>query len=370
MNSKILELCYHYLALSLAIIVLNPKMNELNHSITKQRATRIMLFTSIVILFDIASGVFLSDGYAGTSSFMGPFRIILSIFSPAIAILILITYIVAAGKTLSVTHKCWAASLISTYCIYRCYSGSKQPIAFLILAFIIAKLVCCGPIIMKTKHLVMSTLLIPLVGLNFFLGNIMRFYQRGYIETNNLIERISAIKTSFGNIFRAVSSRMGFFDYYVESSENSLYPPYISFKYYFKSITDKLSPGFDVFGVPYASRMFTYARNGSLPKTGMNSDQVTLFGETSVIFSFFSIIMFFLMILFFKFLLKRRPEKDPFLNLLYAAIIFRAYWGWLYGFGFDMFICIDVIYNLIFFFCMAWFCRMRLCRQQNLLIKQ
>jgi len=76
------------------------------------------------------------------------------------------------------------------------------------------------------------------------------------------------------------------------------------------------------------------------------------------------------MILFFKFLLKRRPEKDPFLNLLYAAIIFRAYWGWLYGFGFDMFICIDVIYNLIFFFCMAWFCRMRLCRQQNLLIKQ
>lgn len=368
-NSKIMELCYHYLALSIAIIVLNPKINKLSHYITKHRADKIMWFASIVILFDIVSGEFLSDGYGGTSSFMGHFRIILSVFPSAIAVLIIITYIVAAGKTLARSHKYWAVSLISTYVIYRSYSGSKQPIAFLILAFIIAKMICYGPIIIKSKHLIMSILLIPLVGLNFFFANIMRFYQRGIIGTDSVINELSMIKSAFRDILYSVSYRMGYFDYYVESSENSLYPPYISFKYYFMSITDKLTPGFDVFGVVYASRMFRYARDGAMPAT-MHSDQVTLFGEASVIFRFFSIIMFFVMILFFSFLIKRRPEKDPFLNILYSAIIFRAYWGWLYGFGFDMFFCVDLVYNIVFFFCMAWFCRIRLHKRKKLLIKQ
>jgi hypothetical protein len=328
-----------------------------------------MWFASLVILFDIVSGEFLSDGYGGTSSFMGHFRIILSIFPAAIAVLITITYIIAAGKTLARSHKYWAVLLISTYVIYHSYSGSKQPIAFVILAFIIAKMIYHGPIIIKSKHLIMAILLIPLVGLNFFFANIMRFYQRGIIGADIVIEKMSMIKNSFWDIFCAVNSRMGYFDYYVEASENSLYLPYISFKYYYMSITDKLTPGFDVFDVVFASRMIPYARNGVMPAT-TNAEQVTLFGETSVIFSFFSIIMFFVMIMFFRFLIKKRPEKDPFLNILYSAIIFRAYWGWLCGFGFDMFLCVDLIYNIIFFFCMAWFCRIRLHKRKRLLIKQ
>lgn len=364
-NSKIMELCYHYLALSIAIIILNPKINKLSYYIDKLKANKILLLASVAIFFDIATTEL--SGYAERSSFMGHFRIIPSIFSRNVAMLVVITYIIAAGKTLVRSHKYWATVLIVTFVAYGYYYGSKAPIILLIFYFIIAKLICYGPIIVEIRNirnLIMIIILFPLICVGFFVGNIMRFYQRGLIGIDSVIDRFWMIKNSLIDILHFVSSRLGYFDYYVESSENSLYPPYISFKYYFTSIVDKLTPGFDVFGVPYASRMFWYAREGVFHET-MHSDQVTLFGEASVIFSFFSIIMFFVMIMFFGFLVKRRPSSNSFMNIFYLAIIFHAYCRWLNGFGFDMFLCQHIVYKITFFFCMLWFCRIRFAAERK-----
>lgn len=356
-NHKIIELCYHYLALSIAIIILNPKINKLSYYINKHTANKILLLASIVIFFDIA--IYSVGGYAGMSSLMGHFSIIFSIFSRDVAMLVVITYIVAAGRTLLRIHKYWATVLIVTFVVYGYYLGSKAAIVLLILYFMIARLICYGPIIIKIRNirnLIISIILIFLVGVGFFVGDIMRYYQRGLIGVDSVINRFWMIENSLVSIFHSVSSRLGYFDYYIEYSENSLYLPYISFKYYFTSIVDKLTPGFDLFGNVYASRMFYYAREGAFPEI-MHSDQVTIFGEASVIFSFGSIMMFFIMILFFAFLIRKRPSRDPFMNIFYLAIIFHAYCRWLNGFGFDMFLCQNIVYPIIFFFCMRWFCR-------------
>jgi hypothetical protein len=244
--------------------------------------------------------------------------------------------------------------------VYRTYIGSKSAVPQIILFFIIARLVCYGPIILSFRNfrsLILRAGLFILICVNFFIANIMRFYQRGLLEGHNVADRFLMIKDSYVNILHGVSSRLGFFDYYVESSVNSLYLPYISFKYYAMSIIDKLSPGFDVFNVVYASRMFRYARSGAMPKEGMHSDQVTIFGEASVIFSFLSIVWFFIMIIGFIFLIRITPSRNPFMNIFYSATIFYVYWEWIYGFGFDMFFCSALIYGIIFFFCILWSCR-------------
>ena len=354
-NDKIIELCYHYVALALAVIILNPKINKLNYYIDKRIAKKILSFSSVIIFFDIAMSAV--SGYAVGSSFMGHFSIIISVFSRNIAMLFLITYIVAAGKTLPRSHKYWAAVLILTYVIYGLYYGSKAPIVLLIFYFIIARLICYGPIIIDIKKLIRTTMLLPLIGVSFFVGNTMRFYQRGLIGVDSVIDRLRMIGNSLTGVLHAVSSRLGYFDYYVETSENSLYLPYISFKYYFTSIVDKLTPGFDVFGSVYASRMFRYVREGVFPEI-MHSDQMTLFGEASVIFSSLSIIWFFVMIMFFGFLVKIRLSSNSFMNIFYLAIILHAYGWWLTGYGFDMFVCQDLVYPIICFCCILWFCRL------------
>ncbi len=368
-NKKILELCYHYLALSIAIIILNPKINRMNCYVDKRKTNKILLFVSAIILFHIVSIECLSVGYGGRAEFMGIFRIIPSILTPFMAILVVVVYIVFVGKNLTKGKKYWAMAIIITRTGYACYYGNKASVVLLILYFLIAKMICYGPIILSGRGVAISIILVPLSIVSYFIGNTMRFYQRGMIEIDGVIDKVRMIGSSFSDIMHSFSYRIGFFDFYVEASENSLYPPYISYKYYFTSIIDKMTPGFDVFGVTYASKMFWPARNGTMYASS-NAEQVTLFGEASVIFSFFSIIMFFIMIMFFRFLIKRRPATDPFINVFYVAIIFNAYSNWLHGFGFDMFFCIDLVYSIIFFFCMAWFCRISLHKRKRLLTKQ
>ncbi len=350
-NHKILELCYHYLALSFAIIIINPKINKFSFNPDRQKAKKILLFSSALILFGIVSDI------PQVALNLGHFIIISRVCEPTILTLILITFIIASGRFISKGYKYWAITLIIIYSAYLCYMGSKQSIVLVLLQIIIARLVCYGPIVINIRDLITTIILFPLILGNFLAGSIMRLYQRGVIEGGGVIDSFRIMGNSFINMFYSVSSRMGYFDYYVESSLNSHYLPYISFKYYFKSIVDKLTPGFDVFNVPFASRMFQYARTGVMNET-MVSDQVTLFGEASVIFSFFSPVMFFIMIMFFNFLIKKRPSNNFFMNIFYLAIVFRIYFGWINGFGFDMFFITDLVCNILFFLCILIFWRL------------
>ena len=353
-NGKILELSYHYLALSLAIVILNPRIGRSNYYVDKRVAKKVLWFSSAIIFFDMAMSIV--SGYGQLSSLMGPFSIVIAVFSRNTAMLFVMTYVVAAGRTLSRSHKYWAAALIVSFVVHGLYSGLKGSIALLIIYYMLATLLCYGPISINAKKVVRAAMLLPLIGLSFFTGDIMRYFQRGVIGGEGVVDRFRMIGSASSNILYTVSSRLGLFDYYVEASENSLYLPYISFKYYCTSIVDKLTPGFDVFGSVYASRMFAYARQGGFPKI-MHSDQMTLFGEASVMFSSLSIIWFVGMIVFFAFLVRIRPSSDSFINIFYVAVVFHAYWEWLYGFGFDMFLCQATIYPIICVSCMLWYCR-------------
>jgi len=364
-NQKILELCYHYMALSLAIIIINPKIRKIGFQVDKQKANRILLLSFIMVFLNIATIEWLGYGLRGNGvGSLGNFISIIRVFNSSTAMLILVTYIIAAGKTLPNSHKYWAFALIIINTGYCCYIGSKGAVAIILSQVIIARLICYGPIVINSKDLIALIILFPIALGNFFIANIMRCYQRGIIGIDQVTNWLLDAGKYITDTLLSLSSRIGFFDYYAESSLNICYRPYISFSYYFKSIVDKLTPGFEVFNVPYASRMFQFARSGVLNET-MISDQVTLFGEASVIFSYFSIIMFFVMIIFFKFLAKRKPSNSSFMNIFYQAIVFSAYFNWIYGFGFDMFFCLDLVYNFIFFFGVLWFCRLSFRRRVN-----
>ncbi len=368
-NSKMLELCYHYLALSIAIIIFNPKTGKIQCHINKHKANKIMLFVTTIFLFHIISLEFLSNGFGGRSTFMGVFNIIPSILNPYLAMLVLIVYIVSAGKNLCRSHKYWAIAIITIQTGYAYYSGKKAAILLLVLNFLIAKMIYHGPIKVNVKNAIAAIIVVPISIAGHFFGNLMRFYQRDLFGMDVVNNTVQMARNSFNNILHSFSHRIAYFDYYVEKSENDLYLPYISCEYYFKAIVDKMSPGFDVFGVLYSSKMLRYARLGNISGVS-NSEQMTLFGEASVIFSFFSIIMFIVMILFFRILIERRPTDDPFVNIFYVAIIFNAYSNWLHGFGFDMFFCIDVAYSILFFFSMVCLCHFSLHKRKEFLIKQ
>lgn len=356
-SQKMLELCYHYLALSLAIIIIKPKIKGINLHLDKIKAGRLLFLSSIMLFLTIAQVELFGYSYRGSNASLGHFVAIISIFNSGTAMLVVITYIVAAGRNISKGHKYWAFALIIINVGYYCYFGSKGPIIMVLLQIIVARLVCYGPIVLNIRDMIALAVLFPVVLVNFFVANVMRYYQRGQVGTSAVINAFLGAKEHISDTVFSLSCRTGFFDYYVESSLNSCYISYISFKYYFKSIMDKLTPGFSVFNVSFASKMFEYARSGNI-SLAMNSDQVTLFGETSVIFSYLSVIMFFVFMMFFKLLIKMRPSKDSFMNILYLVLVFSAYFYWINGFGFDTFFVLELVYKFVFFFGLLWLYRL------------
>lgn len=148
------------------------------------------------------------------------------------------------------------------------------------------------------------------------------------------------------------SYRTGYFDFTVEKLSNSAYASVVTFRQYFMAIVDKVTPGFDVFNVPFVSRSIYYAHHpNSVPGQMMNSEQLTLFGEAGLLFGW-GAPLYFLLACWLLGLLHRFLHRLAGSNMLAKNLAFlfvlQLFYYWIEGMGLDMLFILHLLHTGIF----------------------
>lgn len=166
-------------------------------------------------------------------------------------------------------------------------------------------------------------------------------YKNGYLNYTIKDEifisyKIKKTLNDFLGVIDSVIYRIGYLDFYLDKSIFEGYEKYINFNYYFKSFIDKVTPGFDVFGVPLASRSLYFSYFGYFP-SNTQSEQMTMFAESLVLFKNYYFVYYIILSIFIKFLLilNRKIFKHKFLFNLATFYLLFFYFNLLTGFGLD-----------------------------------
>ncbi len=153
-------------------------------------------------------------------------------------------------------------------------------------------------------------------------------------------------------VFTGLIGRLSYFEFYFEKVINrDLYKDFTSLNYYFKVIIDKLTPGFDLYNVGFASREFYKSYFDFSDQSIMRSEQVTPFAEAFILFKYYSIFYYIIVISGLVYSLKYFSKKINFLNFLIMNYIFYIFVNWILGIGLDqLFIKIELIIIFIIIF--------------------
>ncbi|MBU4451033.1 MAG: hypothetical protein KKE35_07050, partial [Actinobacteria bacterium] len=145
-----------------------------------------------------------------------------------------------------------------------------------------------------------------------------------------------------GRIF----DRIGYLDTVAEFIKYcDKYNKIINIPYYFKSIIDQLTPGFNIFSTPKASNVLYCIYNDLyIPNKieifqdrNYHSDIFTLYGEFYILFhKYFALIICFIISYLFKKIYLSINSKNEFLNYLYKSLVLYFFSGvFLDSFGLD-----------------------------------
>lgn len=264
-------------------------------------------------------------------------------------LIVVLVYLVSQRKYLSKKIIYIFLFGIGTYVIIETLIGNRSGIYNLIVFTFISILAVKSRIKMNKKIIFYSILAGVLAIILFYFANFLRnnFW---FVNENNFLETIKTFFTDFDfdvfkYIFRLVFARIGFLDMSSDLIANgSQYKQVINFQYYFKSIIDDITPGFDVFNVSRASNVLSYIYNNEgIPSTKeiftnkrYHSDLFTLFGEYYILFKgYFSLVFLFITsFLFSKFYYCIKFRK--LINIqIYRALILYIFFIWLNSYGLD-----------------------------------
>lgn len=189
------------------------------------------------------------------------------------------------------------------------------------------------------------------------LGGIDEILQgRGSIEMTSKMNS-SSLKESLDLVLpllEGFSYRSGYYDFFLEKYINPAYSDLITLKQYSMAIIDKVTPGFDVFNVPFISRSIYYAHHqGAIPGTMMNSEQITVFGEAALLFGWGGLIYLPLMCWAIAFLHKAlsRQVRDYKLGKIFVYLFtLQIFYYWIEGMGLDMLLVLHLLYTGIYMF--------------------
>ena len=323
--------------------------------------------------------------YAGISN--SALAILHHVFDLWRALILLIPAIVLYGGLLSNSERLVAICNLVLIAAVGVFTGSKSSILLIILYFLF-------PMVMKLRSsevLKLRGLIIPfvlltaLVGAGFMGGKAMRIIHindtcttdsskiemavyfrallRGQVDPETGVVKyfLNPDKGAILQLTDNFSYRTGYFDFFVEKFSNPAYLDVVTLKRYSMAITDKLTPGFDVFNVPFVSRSIYYAHHpGSVPGSMTNSEQLTVFGEAGLLFGWGALLFlpFFCWLLGGLHRILHRLAGDSMLakNLVFLFML-QLFYYWIEGMGLDMLLVLHLLHSGIFILCvgfLAW----------------
>lgn len=353
-------LAYQYLVLVICILIVNPRIPRwyLDNHISEFIYSRVLIFLLIIILYSSYLGFFILDLHNNVLTNIPSILKTIFTIKNALFVLILSSFMVEKKLFLKYKYLVFLCLILSISVIV--FQGGKSILLEIILITYIAMVVLYGPFTFKLRSILISFISIISALIMFFVGSIFRNHQiAGGWSDGGILHQLWAqatVKTTIYDFMHAISYRIGYFDFYIEIMSNPSYEKYVNFSYYFKTVVDKLTPGFDIFNVAFMSRMLYYAYYES-SSTIMNSVLVTVFAESHLLFGFFSFCLFLPLLFFFKYALLCIKTSSRLSDALFSFYLIYLFYWWLTGMGLDMWVT-TLVYDGIFTFSiisLIWF---------------
>lgn len=369
-KNSLFQLNIQYLFLFLSILIINPKFNY--YKLPKENFDNLMVINFIlklVILIMICNVTFNTFGTINYDSFQKYFAVIFNIFnSKRLSLVFTVLVFLVIHKKYEVKYFYYKIFLFYGLYFYDTIflAGSRSSLLHIILTIFLLLILYLNFNKLSFKQILFAIILIPIVQLSYLISTLYKNFIHQetfkYIPGLNFHERGKYIYQYFTEwnlvITRGLSERLGYLDFYIEKLSNkSMYEGLINFSYYFKSTVDRITPGIDFFNVPLATKAFQESYSAAAVSLGRlkepwiidttNSEQITIFAEMQILFSYFSIAIYLILFLLLKVLLK---NFDNFKDIHYQIVtifILTLFFDLLTGFGLDFF-AVQTFYSIFF----------------------
>lgn len=300
---------YQYFIMSFALLIVNPAGNTYfsNLSIDVNLCKALIWVAFFILLISLYERLF-DFGYFDT--FPAYIQILKSVFNTYISIFIL--FFVSFFKTnkLPRMYFIFLFGLIFLYIITSLLSGSRAISFSLFLFFIFFLRAKEYSLRISIKRIVIFSLLTPLIPFSFLVGSAIRriiydLEHWGSITFFPIMNQLFFQYNDFiARVIASIVSRLSYLDFSVSKiSASIIYVGYVDLSYYFKSIVDKLSPGFEIFNQPFVTRQLYWVTHTVNSEDIMNSELLPVYAEMHMLFGYYSFVFALLFCIFFRYLL-------------------------------------------------------------------
>ncbi len=350
----LIVLAVQYSFLVLCVLVVNPRIPRQNivGFIPEPIFKKILLFSSLVIAANLVRTFFFFNIHGGTLSHIP--AILKTIFTVNNVLMLIFVSSLMVEMDVLRKYKYAVGGVVIFALFPSIHEGSKSGLLQAMLLVYFAMLVVRGPLVFRLRGLFVTSVFGIGSFFLFFVGKVMRVFYVNNFEFSPhrflfFFDNFFVKQMNMSDVINAFSYRIGFLDFFIQKISNPVYEPYVNFTYYFKAIVDKMTPGFDVFGIPFASRAIYSAYNG--PSVGvLNSEVITVFGEGYLLLGFFSFLLYLALLLLMEWTFKHfNASSGAAFGLFYIYITYSFYW-WLTGSGLDMLIALMVYQGIFVFF--------------------
>lgn len=353
-SSAINYITISYSTILLSTIIFFKDQFNIINNLKNINRTRINAIVNICYVIILLNGILYYIQYNGLviSGFFGSLvAIVQTVFNSWQCFILIMPIFVFYYEEFRPHEIILALIIFGFYIINMTLIGNKSAGAQLILYLLF-------PILIKIRlvnkfnlrrYIPFTLLLAFLTWIVFLSGKFMRVFILNNYQLDVALRGIS----NFSEILIHFLYRISYLDFSVEKITNPKYAEVINLKYYMMSIVDKLTPGFDLFNVPFISRTIYYVHhNASTNTTVTNSEILTNFGESWQLFGWFSLIYYFVFIyalsLLHRCVLKCIGKGDYLYRVIVAVFFMQLVYYWIEGMGLDMFIVLHVIYTTFF----------------------
>ncbi len=383
-NNSLISLIIQYCILFLSIFFFNPKLKETKSQIDLSFVNFIISFLILLIFSNLIFNIFGEIGYDSGKKFLTVFFNIFNSIRVCLVFTIIVFIIIKKNHEIKNFYfKVFLFYII--FLIDTSLSGSRSGLFFVTLTFFILILYHLNIKNIKIKFLFLSLILFLILYFSFAVSTTLKAYN-SYINVDkyltaeliakdqNISEEnaLKLMKTNkewlkfffinnFFRHFQAITERIGYLDFYIEKQSNyeKYYKDKINLNYYYKPILDRLSPGIDLFNVPFATKVIQEEYFKKIYKEKKikkefvthitNSEQLTIFAETESLFGKFSVLYYLFVIILIKFFLFIISKFNIFLREITFGVLLVTFFDWLTCFGIDTFIVLTVYQFILVF---------------------
>lgn len=350
-------LIIQYIMLVTSIVIINPKLrrpraNDLSQACVK----KVIKYVWIIFIPNLFALFFFELG--GDPPFF-IIKIFLTIFQTYSALAILTLAVVLANAKVLKEYKYQIIILYVSFILSVVFQGSKSAVFQIFLSLLIIIISVYGSSWrIRFLHLAMGCVALLLAVVIFIAGQSMRDVHRGLYGLDDAYNIALKKNDTWKMPVAFISYRIGFLDFFIDKVTNPVYHPVVSMEYMSKAIIDKITPGFDIFGTPFMSRAIYSAYHGQSSE-GTNSEQITLFAESHLLFGFGSIFVYVLVCFLLKIAIQKYQPNYRFGQYIYNYFLIAIFYGYINSFGLDMFLTLDILYSGIFTLFSIWYLRLK-----------